>query len=443
MMLSQTARFTFLCVTGCALLVGAGCLGHNVRALAHLSTLCKGVKDLLAALILSEVGLIVAWAYAAYTQRRSARHAYSAAVFSGTGTINAECADNDDDDDDPLLDLDGVSGGGVGGEDPTEATRSSGRGCGRCGRYLARGCVLLFSVGFLTNLWVFGQIVAEQQSGLAMPTTVAGLGGLSPAQISIEPNGMIHINASTLHDAFYAQGLVTARFRLWQMEFQRRVGSGTLAAAVGNGAVNTDKLMRTLGVYAAANASAHALSPGGQAKLQSYADGVNAYLGSKPTLPIEFRLLGVTPLPWKPADSIVWAKLMALSLSGNMAAELQRFALITERGSSLRKVAELMPPFDTAMFPTILQPADVCPDGPAAGANYSQYCDNSKAADWLQPLRRRRSSSAGRLSEGEQQKHFISRRMDEGGAYTAASSASPQRNARTVHVVILRIARGF
>ena len=170
-----------------------------------------------------------------------------------------------------------------------------------------------------------------------------------------------------------------------------------------------------------------------QAKVQAYADGVNAYLDSKPTLPIEFRLLGVNPSPWKPADSIVWAKLMSLSLSGNMNTELLRFMLMTERGASLAKVNELLPPFDTVQFPTVLQPADVCPGGAAAGANYSQHCNNSKAAAWLNPLRsqrqqarQRRSSNGSSLLPNKQSaEHALPqffRRMDEGGMIRGASN---------------------
>ena len=31
---------------------------------------------------------------------------------------------------------------------------------------------------------------------------------------------MIHIKAGTMSDAHFAQGMVTAQLRLWQMEFQ-------------------------------------------------------------------------------------------------------------------------------------------------------------------------------------------------------------------------------
>jgi penicillin amidase len=44
-------------------------------------------------------------------------------------------------------------------------------------------------------------------------------------------------------------------------------------------------------------------------------------------LPIEFQLLHVTPEPWRPADSLVWGRLMALQLSSNYREEAQRAEL--------------------------------------------------------------------------------------------------------------------
>ncbi len=34
-------------------------------------------------------------------------------------------------------------------------------------------------------------------------------------------------------------------------------------------------------------------------------------------LPLEFQLLRITPEPWRPADSLVWGRIMALQLSSN------------------------------------------------------------------------------------------------------------------------------
>ena len=41
---------------------------------------------------------------------------------------------------------------------------------------------------------------------------------------------------------------------------------------------------------------------------------VYRYLDSDPVLPLEFALLGYTPEPWEPADTLVWMKVIEISL---------------------------------------------------------------------------------------------------------------------------------
>src|SRR5205823_10722809 len=53
--------------------------------------------------------------------------------------------------------------------------------------------------------------------------------------------------------------------------------------------------------------------------------GVNAFLATRRgALPPEFLLLHFAPEPWRPADSLVWGKLMAVRLGGNYRGELLR-----------------------------------------------------------------------------------------------------------------------
>ena len=90
-------------------------------------------------------------------------------------------------------------------------------------------------------------------------------------------------------DASFALGFVHAQDRLWQMEFQRRLGAGRLAEILGAAALPSDRFMRTLGFYRLAEASLAHLEPDTVAWLQAYADGVNAFLQSRTgPLPPEF-----------------------------------------------------------------------------------------------------------------------------------------------------------
>jgi penicillin G amidase len=140
--------------------------------------------------------------------------------------------------------------------------------------------------------------------------------------------GVPHVMAQTQADAAYALGYVHAQDRLWQMEFNRRLGAGRLAEVLGAPALRTDRLMRTYGFYALAKADFQGFDAASKARYSAYAAGVNAYLDShRGALPPEFLLLGVKPEPWQPADSLVWLKLMALDMGYMWRRELERLQL--------------------------------------------------------------------------------------------------------------------
>ena len=140
--------------------------------------------------------------------------------------------------------------------------------------------------------------------------------------------GVPHIFAANMEDAARALGYAHASERLFQMEMQRRAGQGRLAEAVGESMLDVDKLIRTLGLYTLATSSYAVLSPESQHLLNAYAEGVNAWIAAHPfSLPPEFVMLGITPQPWTPADSLVWGKLMALQLSKNYQLEALRAEL--------------------------------------------------------------------------------------------------------------------
>ena len=116
----------------------------------------------------------------------------------------------------------------------------------------------------------------------------------------------------------FAMGFVHAQDRLWQLEMQRRIGQARLAEVVGEPAVEPDKFLRTLGIYRVAERNFEMLEPEAQAIYEAYAQGVNAYLEThSELLPLEFQLLGHEPEPWRPADSLVWLKIMAWDLGDN------------------------------------------------------------------------------------------------------------------------------
>ncbi len=163
-----------------------------------------------------------------------------------------------------------------------------------------------------------------------------------------------HIYAENEHDLFFAQGYVHAQDRLWQMEFNRRIGSGTLSEAVGESGLEADRFMRTLGLRRAAEKDWDLADDEVRALLQAYADGVNVYIEThQKRLPLEFMILGVKPEPWTPLDSLTWGKVMSYNLGSNFRNELHRASLIASLG--IDAAQELLPPYPDGA-PVIVPP---------------------------------------------------------------------------------------
>ena len=162
------------------------------------------------------------------------------------------------------------------------------------------------------------------------------------AQVTIKRDlhGIPHIQGTIEPDVYFGLGYAHAQDRLWQMELSRRAGAGRLSEIFGERTLNADKYLRGLGIYESAEASLSSFSPDSLVLLQSYSDGINAYLSShKGSLPLEFIFFGHKPEAWRPADSVACAKMMAHQLSGNAADELLRHRLLETL--SIRQVNEL------------------------------------------------------------------------------------------------------
>ena len=184
--------------------------------------------------------------------------------------------------------------------------------------------IILIPVVEISGGWLWLRSGLPQLDG-----TVTLLGLIAPVEIATDRHAVPHIFAQTQQDAYFALGYVHARDRMWQMDLNRRIGAGRLSELIGSAGLRYDRLMRVLGFQASAEASVQALAPEVRQALESYAAGVNAWLGSHSgPLPIEFQVLRYTPEPWKPADSLIWGKLMALQLSGNYSDELLRARLM-------------------------------------------------------------------------------------------------------------------
>jgi penicillin amidase len=165
--------------------------------------------------------------------------------------------------------------------------------------------------------------------------TVKLKGLCAPVEVIRDRWGVPHIYAQNMDDLLCAQGYVHAQDRLWQMELNRRIGHGRLSELFGALAFETDRFLRIIGLSRAAHNDLHHLDARTRAALNHYARGVNTYIeqaNAAKKLPLEFLLLRHTPEPWQPADTLVFSKLMAWSLSCNWDSEILQAALIGKVG---------------------------------------------------------------------------------------------------------------
>ncbi|MBX6754741.1 MAG: penicillin acylase family protein [Thermorudis peleae] len=162
---------------------------------------------------------------------------------------------------------------------------------------------------------VFAGIDRDPASTLTVP------GVQQPVIINEDAYGVPHIFAQTDHDLFFAEGYITARHRLTELDLIRRQAEGRLAEIVGPAALPSDERERVLGLARTAQAAAARLpqvDPEAAAELDAYAAGINAWIDEAirtHALPPFFRLLGYTPEHWQVADSLAIQGIMTQELA--------------------------------------------------------------------------------------------------------------------------------
>jgi penicillin G amidase len=147
---------------------------------------------------------------------------------------------------------------------------------------------------------------------------IEGLKG--EVEIHFDDQMIPHIFANNDQDLYFAQGYITAKDRLWQMDFQTRFAAGRLSEVVGPKAIELDRYQRRMGMsFGAENMIEEVMKdPEINAIMNAYSAGVNAYIHSlKPSeYPLEFKLLNYEPEDWKPVNSALLLKLMSATLAG-------------------------------------------------------------------------------------------------------------------------------
>ncbi|MBY0588053.1 penicillin acylase family protein [bacterium] len=169
--------------------------------------------------------------------------------------------------------------------------------------------IWLVSIGIMT-----GSALAETES----PTKIRSLS--AAVNVSFDQHGIPHIFAETWPDAYRVLGWIHAKDRLVQMEFNRRVATGTLAELVGADGIEPDKLARRLGIRSSSEEvwNSPAIPETMKKEMLAYAEGVNeGYESVRQTgMPAIAKLLGMDPKPWHPVDSLAFNKYMGWDQGG-------------------------------------------------------------------------------------------------------------------------------
>ncbi|MBD0332957.1 MAG: penicillin acylase family protein, partial [Chitinophagaceae bacterium] len=165
-----------------------------------------------------------------------------------------------------------------------------------------------------------------------------------------------HVFAQYDEDAFFVQGYIHAKFRLWQMEFQTMAAAGRISEILGNDIrfIHFDREQRRLGmVYGAENALKE-MEKDLQTKsaADAYTAGVNAYINSltEDKLPVEYKLLDYKPELWSNLKTALFLKQMTKTLAGY---ETDLEFTNAKSAFSTEEIKELFPQMHDSLVPII------------------------------------------------------------------------------------------
>ncbi|MDC3388734.1 penicillin acylase family protein [Flavobacteriaceae bacterium] len=129
-----------------------------------------------------------------------------------------------------------------------------------------------------------------------------------------------HVFAQNDIDLYRAQGYLTAKHRLWQMEFQTYAAAGRLSEILGEAALDYDRQERRRGMVYGAEQTLKIMAGDAEnmAFTKAYAEGVNSYINQLELkdLPVEYKLLDYKPETWSAKKSALLLMYMTKMLAG-------------------------------------------------------------------------------------------------------------------------------
>ena len=186
-------------------------------------------------------------------------------------------------------------------------------------KFLKHGLIGLgiAAAGIVLFYQIFFRLPHPEYSG-----TIKIEGLTADIEVRFDDYGVPHIFAQTDQDLFFAQGYITARERMFQMDLNRRAGRGELSVLLGETTVGADKFLKTVGFYRYARSEWRRLPQQYKDIVLAYTEGVNAYIRGLNHLPREYVLLRSKPELWVPEDTMACAILIAYNLTRSKKTDL-------------------------------------------------------------------------------------------------------------------------
>jgi len=219
------------------------------------------------------------------------------------------------------------------------------------------------------------------------------------ARVALDQYGIPYLFAGSRGDLGCVLGYMEAEYRMFQMDFVRHLAEGRLTEYVGDLALDTDIYNRI--VFMANDGTsvidkiAASLDPDVEAFLQTFADGVNAWLERKRAefpetfWPIDYvTLFTVHPddVPdWEVRDTVAIARYQTWDLSGSLGDELDLSEWATALSPDLfNQLLTRAPATDTV----VVQPEDIAKKSARNAEAYrlslpEGYRGLSRAAAWV------------------------------------------------------------
>ena len=200
---------------------------------------------------------------------------------------------------------------------------------------------------------------AQARASLSVP------GLAQPVEVIRDRWGLNHIYAQNEADLFLAQGYLAAKDRLFQFEVWRRRATGTVAEILGPRELDRDIGTRLHKYRGNLDAELNHYHPHGKAIIEAYVRGINAYVDeamrTPAALPIEFKMLGITPGKWTPevvvsrhqglTANVTNEAANALAVAALGSADKLKDLLWIQAGQGQEPAISLDPAIDAKIFP--------------------------------------------------------------------------------------------